>query len=273
MPPSDHEIPSDAPVIFPPPQGLRASPRRASDDPPWTFWNVLALAVIAIVSIWFFEAIAILVAKHGMQSPSIDKLEKLARNPLVVLPALMAAYAVLVGAMVAVVHTSGRPFWKTIAWNFPARAALGYGTLGVSLAVLIGLTSKLLPIPKSLPIDSYFTDATSAYIMAIFGVTVAPLVEELFFRGFLYPVIARQWGAAASVGITALCFTLIHESQLGHAWAPLLLLWFVGLLLTAVRAWTKSVGASFCVHVGYNFTLFVLMYIATDHFRHLEKLT
>ena len=35
--------------------------------------------------------------------------------------------------------------------------------------------------------DSYFHDATSAYIMAIFGVTLAPLMEEMFFRGLLLP--------------------------------------------------------------------------------------
>lgn len=269
MPPSDHEIPSGAPVAFPAPaQGFSVAAAKA--DPPWNIWNVLGLAGVAIVSVTFFTTIAIMLARHGMKSSDLGKL---ARNPLVVLPAMMAAYFVVIGAMVAIVRANGHSFWKTVGWNFPAGAAVGYLTLGLSLAILVGLTSKLLPIPKSLPIDNYFTDATGAYLMALFGITFAPLVEELFFRGFLYPVIARAWGVGASVGITALCFALIHEAQLAHAWAPLLLLWFVGLVLTAVRAWTKSVGASFCVHVGYNFTLFALMFIATDHFRHLEKLS
>ncbi len=270
MPTSDHEIPSGAPVISPPAPQEFAAPTPLATEPPWTIWNVLGLAVIAIVAVMFFTTCAVVLARHGLRSPDVTKL---ARNPLVVLPAMMAAYAVVVGAMVAIVRTSGRPFWKTVKWNFPGRTAIGYGALGLSLAIFVGLTSKLLPIPKSLPIDNYFTNAAGAWMMAVFGVTFAPLVEELYFRGFLYPVIARHWGAGVSVGITALCFALIHEAQLAHAWAPLLLLWFVGLVLTAVRAWTKSVGASFCVHVGYNLTLFALMYIATDHFRHLEKLT
>ena len=265
MPASDHEIPTDAPVIFSP-----DTPELVPAEPPWNIWNVLGLAGIALVSVFVFTSLAVLIAKHGLKPPDIVKL---ARNPLVVLPAMMAAYAVVVGAMVAIVKTTGRPFWQTVQWNFPARTAIGYASLGLLLAILVGMASKLLPIPKSLPIDNYFTDATGAYMMAIFGVTFAPLVEELFFRGFLYPVIARHWGAGISVGLTALFFALIHEAQLAHAWAPLLLLWFVGLVLTAVRAWTRSVGASFCVHAGYNFTLFALMFIATDHFRHLEKLT
>ena len=271
MPPSDHEIPSGAPVAIPPlAQEFSPAAPPVRTGPPWTFWNVLGIAGVAIVSIMVFTTIAMMVAKHGLKTPD---LAKLARNPLVVLPAMMAAYVVVVGTMVAIVRASGHPFWKTIEWNFPTGTAIGYAALGLLLAILVGLTSKLLPIPKSLPIDNYFTDAKGAYLMALFGITFAPLVEELFFRGFLYPVIAREWGAGVSVGITALCFALIHEAQLAHAWAPLLLLWFVGLVLTAVRAWTRSVGASFCVHVGYNFTLFTLMYLATDHFRHLEKLT
>ena len=267
MPASDHEIPPHAPVLFPP-ETQEGAP--APSEPPWNIWNVLGLAAIAIVSVFVFTSVAVLLAKHGFRSPDISKL---GRNPLVVLPAMTAAYLVVIGAMVVTVKATGQPFWQTIEWNFPSRTAAGYAALGLALAVLVGLTSKLLPIPKSLPIDSYFTNAAGAYMMAIFGITFAPLVEELFFRGFLYPVIARSWGAGISVGITALLFALIHEGQLAHAWAPLLLLWFVGLVLTAVRAWTKSVGASFCVHAGYNLTLFILMFLATDHFRHLEKLT
>jgi hypothetical protein len=34
---------------------------------------------------------------------------------------------------------------------------------------------------------------------------------------------------------------------------------------------TKSVGASFLVHVGYNGMLMVLVAVATDGFRHMER--
>ena len=241
-----------------------------AENPPWTLWDVLRIVVVAIVTIGLFSIIAMGLASHGIKSREL--LEKLARNPKVAVPPQLAAYLVVIGYMMAIVRMAGRPFLQGIQWNFPGRSAIGYGTLGVALAILISTTSALLPIPKSLPIDNYFTDVGGAYLMALFGVTFAPLVEELFFRGFLYPVLARSLGVAASVAVTALCFALIHAAQLARAWAPLLLLWLVGMALTAVRAWTKSVAASFCVHAGYNFTLFTLMFLATDHFRHLEKL-
>jgi len=45
----------------------------------------------------------------------------------------------------------------------------------------------------------------------------------------------------------------------------------VGVALTTVRALKKSVAATVLMHMAYNTTIFVVTYIATDHFRHLEK--
>jgi membrane protease YdiL (CAAX protease family) len=240
------------------------------ENPPWTFWDVLRILVVALITIGLFSMIAMAIAAHGIRSRAV--LEALGRDPRIVIPAQAAAYLVVIAYMVAVVRLGGRPFWPTVKWNFPGRDGIAYGALGIALAIVVQTASALLPIPKSLPIDRYFTTPAGAYLMAIFGITFAPLVEELFFRGFLYPVIARKWGVTASVAITALVFALIHESQLAHAWAPLLLLWFVGLVLTGVRARNSSVGATFCIHSAYNFTLFAMLFIGSDHFRHLDKL-
>ena len=108
-------------------------------------------------------------------------------------------------------------------------------------------------------------------MMAIFGVTVAPFVEELFFRGFLYPVLARWLGVGLGIVLTAIPFALLHSAQLGNAWGPLVVLFVVGVVLTAVRAVTKSVASSMLVHIGYNLTLFSLLFVASGHFHHLEK--
>ena len=59
--------------------------------------------------------------------------------------------------------------------------------------------------------------------------------------------------------------------QYGNAWGAVLVIILVGVVLTSVRAVTKSVGASFLVHVGYNGTLMLLAAVATDGFRHMEK--
>jgi membrane protease YdiL (CAAX protease family) len=75
-----------------------------------------------------------------------------------------------------------------------------------------------------------------------------------------------------SLVATAACFALIHGEQLGHAWAPLFVIFIVGLVLTAVRVWSQSVGASFVVHAFYNATLFVTIFVGTNGFRNFDKI-
>ena len=108
-------------------------------------------------------------------------------------------------------------------------------------------------------------------LMSIFAVTMAPLMEELFFRGFLYPVLTRRIGMVASILLTSVAFGFLHGAQLKYSWA-VLVIFLVGVVLTTVRALTKSVAASFLVHVGYNGTLSILLFVATSGFRHLERL-
>jgi CAAX protease family protein len=97
-------------------------------------------------------------------------------------------------------------------------------------------------------------------------------VEELFFRGLLYPVLNRALGAVASLSITAALFAALHTGQLAHAWGPLFALFLVGLVLTLVRARYQSVAASILVHMAYNSTLFAFLYVSTGGFRHMEML-
>ncbi|HET7442283.1 MAG TPA: CPBP family intramembrane glutamic endopeptidase, partial [Terriglobales bacterium] len=79
-------------------------------------------------------------------------------------------------------------------------------------------------------------------------------------------------GILTAILLTALGFGLLHAMQLGNAWGPVFIIFLVGVALTAIRAITHSVAASFIVHVAYNFALMALTFAATGGFRHLERL-
>ena len=248
-----------------------AAGTQAGENPQWGIWEVVWIAVVALVAIGLLSTAALgLALRFG--GPPRPLTADLARNARVVVPAQFAAYLVVIAYMVWLVRSRGQRFWAAIRWQWPQSTWFGWMALGVALALLVQSASALLPIPKSLPIDRYFRDMLGAYMMAGFGLTFAPLVEELFFRGFLYPALARRWGLAAGVVVTSALFAMIHASQLAHAWAPLLLLFFVGIVLTVVRARTHSVATTLLIHVGYNGTLFGMLYLASDHFRHFERL-
>jgi len=266
-PPSDPEL-----ELFrysaPAPESRWRTPR---EDPAWTAWDVLRIAGVAFLAILFFSMVAVLAARSAgllHASPAGE----LARDPWIVISSQAAAYTCVVAFMYALVRRGyGRNFGEAVCWNWPAHW-WAYLVGGVALSLVAEMGEAFLPVPKSLPIDEYFRDASSMWLMAVFGSLIAPVVEELFFRGFLYPVLARRLRTAAAITITAFAFAMLHGSQLGNAWAPLLVLFAVGVALTLVRARSHSVAASTLVHMAYNITLFVALFLETDGFRHLEKM-
>jgi membrane protease YdiL (CAAX protease family) len=196
----------------------------------------------------------------------------LAKIPGIIVTAQLLAYLVVLGFMyVLVMRETSQNFWRAIRWNFPANWRM-YLFGGVLLSIGLQLFAHLLPIPKNLPMDQFFQTTSEAYLLSIFGVTFAPLLEELFFRGFLYPVLARRGGVAVGVVLTAIAFALLHGAQLGFSWGPVLVIFIVGLVLTLVRAVKKSVAAGLLIHIAYNGTLSLMMFMATGGFRHLERL-
>ena len=264
--PNPFSDPGLEPIPGPPPPA-----RILVEDPVWTGWDVLQIVLITMVSIMVLALLVGFLAQRLFfrDTPFVE----VVRFPMVSVMAQLLAYAVVLAFMVLVVkRVPERPFWRSVRWNWPGSMWGLFVICGATVYfALLGL-GQLLPIPKHLPIDQFFTTAREAAFLSIISVTIAPLMEELFFRGFLYPVLARRWGVGVSIFLTSALFGLLHGAQLGYSWA-VLIIFLVGVVLTVVRAFTKSVAASFLTHVGYNGTLSLLLFVATSGFRHLEKLT
>jgi CAAX protease family protein len=258
---------SSGPVPVPPLQRLRPEPR----FPAWSWWDTLAVLGFTIFAVFLFSIVALAIARHVPQYRHVP-ITDLATDPRIVVGAQAAAYPIiLVFIFVLVRSRSQQRFRDAIHWNWPGMVAPGFVVGGGILAVIVEGLSSYLPIPKSLPMDNYFHNASSAYLLAAFGMSLAPLMEELFFRGMLYPLMRRAFGLTIAVVLTAAAFAAIHGAQLGYAWAPILSIFVVGIVFTVTRVRTNSVAASFLMHCGYNFALFTALWIASDHFRHLEK--
>jgi uncharacterized protein len=246
--------------------------QRSGENPVFNLWDVVLILVVAALAqlfCLFFAALVFYGTHPGVAGKTF------ASNVLVVLPAQVAGYFITVAFMVLLVWQKYRTdFLAAVKWNMPsARFAWGAFGVGAALAVATQALSAVLQpwIPKSLPIDQVFHTATSAYALAAFGTLVAPFVEEMFFRGFLFPALARPLGILPAASLTAAGFALIHGAQLAYAWIPLLLLFMVGMVLTLARARMQSVAVSVLMHIGYNSTLFAALYIATQGFRHMER--
>ena len=232
----------------------------------------MAMAFLILGSV----AAAIFIFTHRSSGLNPKVLEDtLSKNAFFIVPTQFVIYVAIIGFMALLVWGRHKTsLAEAVHWNVPAhprvwRLALITGT-ALALISDIGEVALHRWIPDSLPITEFFKDRPSALLLGAFGILVAPLMEELLFRGFLYPALARWTGATVSLIITASAFTLLHGAQLGYSWAPLLLIFVVGLTLTITRMRTNSVATCVIVHMTYNFVLLLQTYIATHGFRQMQ---
>jgi membrane protease YdiL (CAAX protease family) len=191
-----------------------------------------------------------------------------------------------------------RPFADGVQWNFSVarRNLLKLIPLGLALGWTVQALSSLIPVPKSIPMDDFFRTPSDVWLVTAFGTLLAPLFEEICFRGFLLPAFATAydwlslprttqartiWHSSAhlttpalvfSAIVTSILFALLHAEQLAHAWAALFVLFCVSLILTLVRIRTRSVACSALVHACYNLSVFLTLFIATGGYRHLDRM-
>lgn len=240
--------------------------------------DVLLVAVAMAVSFFVIGSVAAGIfifahRSHGLNPKAVQ--DALTTNVFFIVPTQFVIYVAIIGFMALLVWGRHKTsLGEAVHWNLPASRRIFVNAVitGAALAVFsdIGQFGLRRWIPDSLPITEFFKDRPSALLLGAFGILVAPLMEELLFRGFLYPALARWTGATASLIITASAFTLLHGAQLGYAWAPLLLIFVVGFTLTVTRMRTNSVAVCVIVHMTYNFLLLLQTYIATHGFRQMQ---
>ena len=276
------EVPSGPP---PPPP-----PRRIPHIGHTVLFFTVAIIVLLLASVSVF-ALAMGFHLLGKETP-----EQLLREPRLLIPSMAAAY-LIAGAIVWAIFTYlwQKTFLDGLHWNFAAVRRRWMPLLGggIALSLVVQFLSNFLPVPKTLPIDDFFRNSADVWMVALFGTFVAPIFEELAFRGFLLPSLASawdwlqgrrenadldqdpHWSVAAlviSCTITSIAFALVHADQLAHAWAPLAVLFAVSLVLCGVRLWTQSLAASTFIHATYNGTIFTILFFVTGGFRHLDKI-
>jgi membrane protease YdiL (CAAX protease family) len=229
---------------------------------------VLLIAALTL-GILFLVQLAVVFAARHFAYPH-QSWGDVAQKPVLALVSELVAYAAVAIYMVLLIEVKYHSrFWSSIRWNWPGPA--GISLMGVGVLMLgFDMLGRVLPMPKSTPFDQFFDSPLDAYLTAAFAITLGPLMEEIFFRGFLYPVLARRLGAFWGIVLTALPFGAMHYIQY-RSWSAVLVIVLVGVVLTTVRAVTKSVASSLIAHVGYNGTLMAIAIVATDGFKHMDK--
>lgn len=163
-------------------------------------------------------------------------------------------YVFLLGALYLVVAWRyGEPFLTSLGWTFPIPHAFLVLTAGPAFAVALSALGVILRAPQdSSQIEILIKSRASLAAIILFGVVLAPIVEEMLFRGFLLPLLVRSMGPWLGILLTAVPFALLHGVQNQWAWQPVLLIGIAGIAFGYVRIKTGSTTAAFLMHSAYN---------------------
>lgn len=155
--------------------------------------------------------------------------------------------------------------WKGLSAHPTIRYLLG----GAALSLVVMIVPPLLPERKGFPLEKLFNSPTSAYAIAIFAVVVAPFMEELLFRGLLFAFFEKHGGLTSAIVATAILFAGLHIPEYWGAWNNVVMILVVGFTFSIVRGLTGSVTPSFVLHLAYNGTLMLLLFLQTQHFHRM----
>jgi len=231
----------------------------------------LLLGAGVIVLVLGGVAVATWLHLHGIAKASLTMSQKLAFG----IPLQVFWYVVTAAAAIPVFRDRWqKTFSDGIHWNLSAAKARIWLLipLGILLSLCVAIASIKIKVPQDAPILGLFKNALLAWGATVYGIFIAPAVEEIFFRGFLLPSIGCYTGSIIAATITSACFALMHAEQTGFAWAAVALLFCVSLALCAVRLRLRSVAASTLVHLCYNAIIFVSLIQATGGYRHFDQL-
>jgi len=159
----------------------------------------------------------------------------------------------------------GKPFWFSLAWVTPRRSLLLYAVYGPLLALAVGVAGALLQTPEiKMPMMDLLRDRLSITLVGLFAVTLGPLAEELAFRGFVLPLLARSLGPVPAILVTSGVFALLHGPQYAWSWRHVLLIALASVAFCIIRLRSGSTLAATAMHATYNLTFFVVFLAQGD---------
>jgi membrane protease YdiL (CAAX protease family) len=195
---------------------------------PWDISDLIAFGSFFIVTLAFLPAVLILIARVFIPDLSVTNLSAEAQILLQV--ALDIAWVGFIFFLVRVIHQKN--ILETFRWqNTHHYHVTRLIALGAALAITVLVISSFFP-PSSPPaVEKLAESSRSVFLLVIFGVCFAPIIEEIIFRGFLFSVLSEFGGSRLAVPATAVLFALMHAPQLWPSLAGILLILAVGYVL------------------------------------------
>ncbi|MBP9853424.1 MAG: CPBP family intramembrane metalloprotease [Candidatus Omnitrophica bacterium] len=154
-------------------------------------------------------------------------------------------------------------------------ALVGLVFAGLSSAVII----QRGEYNPSTPMTEALATADSPVIIFIFIVwawLVAPLFEEILFRGYSFQIFEKVKGQRFAIYTIALSFAVLHVGQYWGDWLAISIIALLAFAITLLRAWSGTTQAGLITHYIYNIgvvivPVFVLVITHPYYFEYQAK--
>lgn len=182
---------------------------------------------------------------------------------------------VIVLAQLKFALSTAKQKFENIGWRAPKWGDLGYALAGFAVyftvyASILSFIEKSIPqidIDQAQQIGYESANKTNELALVFISLVVlAPIVEELLFRGYLYINLRKSIGIYKSAIITSIIFAAAHL-QLGSGVPPL---WvaaidtgLLSLVLVYLRQKTGGLMAPIILHMIKNSLAFVALFIVS----------
>ena len=237
----------------PPPPDPPELPAKARAWPRWPWWYGPAAMgigfVVTLLTVGIFGAVVMALGVEDVEE---------AEGFLQV--ATVMQQLIFVGVAVFFASRTTRPrawqfglrrtrFWPTLGW-----AALGLVSFYL-LAIVYGAIVQ--PDAEQETLETLGTDESTLWLIgaALLVIVMAPLAEEIFFRGFFYRALRTRLPIAAAALIDGAVFGVIHFENADMA-VILPILAILGVIFCLVYEKTGSLFAVIGLHAFNNFIAF-----------------
>jgi uncharacterized protein len=243
-----------------------AAPPRAPINVRWTVGDLLLVAAVAALL-----GVGVLLSFRLLASLGLTALRDLAtEQPLA---GAMVAGGMLYGlfalAVYLVVVRRGRGSWQELGFRAPSLLVLLLTPLIFPIQLMLaGLANFVVqniagtfenPQIAALIDPDGFSWLNFALVFVVAAV-IAPIVEELLFRGLLYQWLRARLGIAVAVVLSAAIFSVVHV-------IPLLFpaLFLIGIVLALAFEYGRSLWVSIALHFFQNaFAVCVIFFIQAN---------
>ncbi len=260
------------------PSGISAPPPVSPGTARLLDW----LEVLKAVGLWIVSIFVLAVVPLLTLAPyliyRVATAGSAAINPNVLTTDTMVIFYSVVGIIPAhlltlylayLVVTEGglRPFWKTLRWEWPeAITPTTTVLLSVLIAVVLygvawGVTTlyggEKTDLDRLIESSMYTRIAT-----AFLAFATAPLVEEVIYRGVIYPAAERVMGMGSAIAVVSMLFAGVHVVQYRNNVAVIVVITLLSIILTVARAVTGKLLPSFIIHLVFNGVQSVLIVLS-----------